>query len=82
MQFHYVRRVKNGEDLGVIDIPTQDLAETLKRNKEWVDLGEVSISKVEVPEIKIGVTECPICGFIAKNATGLQVHKKKHYLNA
>ncbi len=80
MNFHYVRRVKAGKDLGVVDIPTRDLVETLKRNPDWIDLGEVTVSKIGPPELRIGVTECPICGFEAKNEQGLKVHKSKHYV--
>ena len=79
MSFHYVRRIVQGQDRGVIDIPTKDLAETLKRNKDWIDLGETSIQKIVAPVLQVGVTECPICGFIAKNEFGLKVHKKSHY---
>lgn len=79
MSFHYVKRFRDGKELGVIDVPLRDLAETLKRNPEWVDLGEIKLHHIAVPELKIGVTECPICGFEAKNDLGLKVHKKKHY---
>lgn len=80
MSFHYVRRFKNGVEMRTIDIPTKDLAETLKNHPDWVDLGEINLTKITVPDLKIGVTECPICGFVAKNDTGLKVHKQKHYV--
>ena len=85
MKFHYLRRYKldGGQtlDLGIVDIPENQVAETLRANPLWEDLGvigeETKEVKEEPKEIKPEGLECPLCGFMAKNEKSLRMHKMK-----
>ena len=79
MKFVYVRRLMDGATL---DLPEKDLEATLKRGG-FEYIGEVITSfpssETPAPKIEIADTfECIICGFIAKNNTGLARHKTTH----
>jgi len=82
-KFFYVRRLMpTGQDRGVVDIPEDDLEQTLKNNPTWINLGEVSINKnwEKPPALVIGVGECPLCGYKAADQFDLNQHKtKEHY---
>jgi len=83
MTFHYLRRFKLdggcAVDMGIVDIPEEMVAETLKNNPLWKDLGEVGSEPAETPIEAKDIIECPICGFVAKNEKSLRMHKmKKH----
>lgn len=96
MKYFNVRRYieTNGQlkDFGIVDIPERDLAETLSRNPAWKletelkpnTLGTVTpvlnIESAPDPITPDGL-ECPICGKIYKNDTGLKIHKNVHYGN-
>ena len=88
-KFYYVK-TPNGK---IVDIPDYQLDETLKRagfslvSQTAVEVGgkfvKSTVANTPAPEIKeIKVEEnsleCPICGFIAKSATGLKAHMRKH----
>ena len=63
-------------------MPAEHVAEAIKTHPTWIDLGEASVNKDwEKPAtVKIGVTECPLCGFKAKNKSSLDKHKTEaHY---
>lgn len=83
MNFHYVRRFKlvGGQaiDLGIVDIPENDVAFTLKNNPLWIDLGPVNQEPEAITENteKPIDLECPLCGFKAKNEKSLRMHKMK-----
>lgn len=82
MKFFYIRRIKDGRDMGVVDIPESDVAETLRQNPEWINLGEANVNKnwQKPPALVIGVSECPLCGYKASDGADLDRHKtKEHY---
>lgn len=83
MRYFYVRRLtkKDGvlTDFGVVDIPERDLADTLKRNPEWIVESEANVlaPAITTEEKRINF-ECPICGKEFTSERGLKVHKATH----
>lgn len=77
MKYYYVKRLSDGK---VMDIPEKHLEETLRQGFEVI--GEAGAlynnSTVEPPKPE-NKYECPICGFVAKNESGLRLHKRRHY---
>ena len=83
MKYHYLRRYKLdggiAVDIGIVDVPENMVAETLKNNPLWKDLGEIGAPEEKPVETGATEIECPLCGFIAKNEKSLRMHKmKKH----
>lgn len=76
----YVHRYKNGESLGLIDVQEDLLGETLKRNPEWVNMGEIGNMKEhqEVQAPSLDKTECPFCGQKCLSGEALILHKQRH----
>lgn len=76
----YIRRFKDGKDLGVIDVAENILGETLKRNPEWINEGEIGNIKeherVNAPSLD--KTECPFCGRKCLSGEALLLHKQTH----
>ena len=76
MKYVYLRRKIDG---AVIDVPENQVEETLKRGFDRI--GEVVLqNSIELPVVSQGssqVFHCILCGFEGKNAQSLRMHKTK-----
>lgn len=76
MSFVYVKRLKDGK---ILDIPKEQLYETLKRGGFQL-LPELQIHDFTpkvAGEVQLEV-ECPLCNKMFKNEVGLLRHKRVH----
>ena len=80
-KLYYVRRITNGQDLGIIDVDETILHEVLMRNKEWINLGEIGkdTSQEVVNAPAPDKNECPICGEILASGEALLLHKQQKH---
>lgn len=75
----FVRRLSDNQ---VLDIPVDQVEETLKRGgfalmPDVVYNTELPRPKEEPEKITENSIACPLCGFIPKNELGLKIHKRK-----
>ncbi len=75
-KFTFLQRIKDGV---VLDIPTDQVDETLKRGgfKRMIENVLYADSPMELPK-KVESFECPLCGKMCKNQHGLKIHKASH----
>lgn len=82
MGFTYIRRFIDGKDMGIVDIPDDQVENLIKNNPSWVILhkvGEDEGQKVEVPPVpEKAKFECSICGRVLNSKPGLGRHMQSH----
>ncbi len=73
----WIRRIADGK---MLDIPKSDLTATLKRGGFEIVV-EVSAQQLaEAPVVSVfDPGKCILCGFEAKNANGLRLHKQSKH---
>lgn len=78
-KLYYVRRVKDGKEMGIIDVEQSILDEVLVRNPEWENLGEIGKERTQpVIAPTPDKNECPFCGETQISGEQLVLHKQRH----
>lgn len=77
-KYVYVKRNDNKFRGSTVDMTVEEAQAAIKRNPEWVILGDALEINEQSYAPKLQTLSCPLCPYQAKSNQGLLMHKRKH----
>lgn len=79
-KFYYVRRNDSKHNGTQVEIPAEQLAQTLRVHPTWQVMEETTneqIDPIVLDTPKQSLLHCPLCGLASQSEHGLKIHKAR-----